>query len=116
MRQGSLVVFSVALLLLAAAGCGSEMTDEQDPTGGTSGAGSGGSYTGAAGSSGYGGTGGAGQSGIGGLGGTSGAAMLHAAFVPLGDVRGHLGFLAGMAAGAGDVLRRALRRTLCGCC
>jgi len=45
----------------------------------------------------------------------AGAAALHAAFVPLGDARAHLGFLAGMAAGAGDVVGRALRRMLCGC-
>jgi hypothetical protein len=72
MRQVSLVALSVALLLLVAVGCGSEMTDEESSTAGTT-AGSGGTYyTGSSGSSGYGATGGAGQSGTGGLGGTGG--------------------------------------------
>ncbi len=65
---------SIAFLLLVAAGCGAEMTDEQDDATAGSTAGVGGAYTGAAGSSGYGGTGGAGVSGSGGLGGASGNA------------------------------------------
>ena len=44
----------------------------------------------------------------------TGAALLHAAFAPLGDSRGHLGFLAGMAGGLGELVRTRAGRILCG--